>query len=456
MLNFFKLQSFGNDFIACDMQEFLKFSHINFFQAKKNDFCNFTFTQILNIEKNFIQKICNRHLGIGADQLIIFEKITQLNTQNESQNESIIKLFKNSNNALFANNELLLKNEVLKINTSINEKNDSIDTFFIMHFFNPDGSQAEVCINAIRAFALLNKHLFDECATKILPIKLIESEAFYRTKLIENQIKNTQIFKNQKHLKNQEISNHKNKISDYENTINFYEIKMRLPNLQIFRNKLLFQNTEQGKLFQNNNFTKNDLCNFFNLPDSLRKHLVFGRFINVGNPHFVLFFENNVFKSENDGNKNCNNHGENNCDNSDNFYDNCSKIYTNFSKKFDKIANDIEKNPIFINGINVAFASLFNKNLIKLRVFERGASWTHACGSGACASVAAYVDYCNDSSNQTFTVQQLGGNTKIIAKKDTTAKILKNIQKPHLLETNHIIKNYGNATICFSGEYQIS
>jgi len=42
----------------------------------------------------------------------------------------------------------------------------------------------------------------------------------------------------------------------------------------------------------------------------------------------------------------------------------------------------------FNKGVNVGFMQIMSKNHIKLRVFERGAGETLACGSGACAAVA--------------------------------------------------------------------
>lgn len=42
----------------------------------------------------------------------------------------------------------------------------------------------------------------------------------------------------------------------------------------------------------------------------------------------------------------------------------------------------------FVEGVNVGFMQIINENKIRLRVFERGAGETLACGSGACAAVA--------------------------------------------------------------------
>ena len=45
----------------------------------------------------------------------------------------------------------------------------------------------------------------------------------------------------------------------------------------------------------------------------------------------------------------------------------------------------------FPEGVNVGFAQVLAPDRIRLRVFERGAGETRACGSGACAAVAVLV-----------------------------------------------------------------
>ena len=45
--------------------------------------------------------------------------------------------------------------------------------------------------------------------------------------------------------------------------------------------------------------------------------------------------------------------------------------------------------PRFPEGCNAGFAEVITADHIRLRVHERGAGWTLACGSGACAAVAA-------------------------------------------------------------------
>jgi len=53
----------------------------------------------------------------------------------------------------------------------------------------------------------------------------------------------------------------------------------------------------------------------------------------------------------------------------------------------DSIALKIQSSSYFPEGVNVGFMKVLNKNEVQLRVVERGAGETLACGSGACAAV---------------------------------------------------------------------
>ena len=54
-----------------------------------------------------------------------------------------------------------------------------------------------------------------------------------------------------------------------------------------------------------------------------------------------------------------------------------------------KIGPEIENHQLFPEKINVTLASVVNKNLIKINVWERGAGNTKACGTAACATAVA-------------------------------------------------------------------
>ena len=56
-----------------------------------------------------------------------------------------------------------------------------------------------------------------------------------------------------------------------------------------------------------------------------------------------------------------------------------------------KIGPMIEHHPLFPDHANISLAQVRSKSEIRLRVWERGAGLTQACGSAACASVVAAV-----------------------------------------------------------------
>ena len=49
----------------------------------------------------------------------------------------------------------------------------------------------------------------------------------------------------------------------------------------------------------------------------------------------------------------------------------------------------IEHHPLFPQAVNVGFAHILGPDRIRLRVWERGAGLTKACGTGACAALVA-------------------------------------------------------------------
>lgn len=95
----------------------------------------------------------------------------------------------------------------------------------------------------------------------------------------------------------------------------------------------------------------------------------------------------------------------------------------------------IEKHSIFLDKTNVEWVEIVNKNYLKMRVFERGAGETLACGTGACASlVAANL---NGFSDKKATVELLGGRLEIKWE-----------------ENNHVYMT-GSAVKVFTGDYFI-
>jgi len=91
----------------------------------------------------------------------------------------------------------------------------------------------------------------------------------------------------------------------------------------------------------------------YKIVDNNNKEHFGGTAVNVGNPH-IVFFINNI---------------------------------EDFN--LEKIGPEIENNKLFPEKCNVTLAKIINENHIKVKVWERGAGLTKACGTAACATAYA-------------------------------------------------------------------
>ena len=57
-----------------------------------------------------------------------------------------------------------------------------------------------------------------------------------------------------------------------------------------------------------------------------------------------------------------------------------------------ELGRTLESHPLFPERANIGFMQVVNPKHIKLRVYERGAGETLACGSGACAAVVVGIE----------------------------------------------------------------
>jgi len=89
------------------------------------------------------------------------------------------------------------------------------------------------------------------------------------------------------------------------------------------------------------------------LTDNENNEFIGGIAVNVGNPHVVFFIEN-----------------------IDKF-------------NLEKIGPEIENHELFPEKCNVTLAKVIKENLMKIKVWERGAGLTKACGTAACAAAVA-------------------------------------------------------------------
>ena len=99
------------------------------------------------------------------------------------------------------------------------------------------------------------------------------------------------------------------------------------------------------------------------------------------------------------------------------------------------IGPQIETHPVFPRKTNVEFIEVLNRQEVKMKVWERGAGETMACGTGACATAVAAV--LNGLTGRKVTVHLTGGDLLI-----------------EWADNNHIYMT-GPAEEVFTGVYQI-
>ena len=71
----------------------------------------------------------------------------------------------------------------------------------------------------------------------------------------------------------------------------------------------------------------------------------------------------------------------------------------------------IEHHPLFPRRTNVEFVRVIDRGVLQMRVWERGAGETLACGTGACASLVAAV--LAGLSDRTVQMKLSGGNLQL-------------------------------------------
>jgi diaminopimelate epimerase len=111
---------------------------------------------------------------------------------------------------------------------------------------------------------------------------------------------------------------------------------------------------------------------------------IIGTAASMGNPHFVVFVENAETVAA------------------------------------DELGAAIERHPMFPARTNVEFAEIMASDRLRLRVWERGAGITRACGTGACASAVAAQrrGFCGNKvevllDGGTLTIEWQGGDAPV-------------------------------------------
>ena len=81
--------------------------------------------------------------------------------------------------------------------------------------------------------------------------------------------------------------------------------------------------------------------------------------------------------------------------------------------ELEKIGPHFENHPLFPERVNTEFIEVVDPTHLKMRVWERGSGETMACGTGACATVAAAVKCGICREDTPVTVSLLGGDLSI-------------------------------------------
>ena len=191
-----------------------------------------------------------------------------------------------------------------------------------MRFFNPDGSEAEMCGNAIRCFAKFVKaeNIFNDDYLKVeTPAGIICTE---------------------------DAEDNKVRVDMGEPILEGHRIPVNIP-----KDRVVNENLQVGeKLF----------------------HMTC---VSMGNPHCIIFVP---------------------------------EITDELVLKQGPV---IEKHSLFPKKTNTEFIKIINRSEINMRVYERGAGETLACGTGACAAAVAGV--LNGFTDRKCRVHLLGGDLDI-------------------------------------------
>lgn len=91
----------------------------------------------------------------------------------------------------------------------------------------------------------------------------------------------------------------------------------------------------------------------------------------------------------------------------------CVTFSENAFEKFGVLGEKTENASIFPKRINAEFVKIRGKNDFEVRVYERGSGETYACGSGACATVAAAIENGFAEKNADVTVRLKGGSLTV-------------------------------------------
>ncbi|NLY44135.1 MAG: diaminopimelate epimerase [Clostridiaceae bacterium] len=197
---------------------------------------------------------------------------------------------------------------------------------FKMRMFNSDGSEAEMCGNAIRC---VGKYVYDNGLTdkNVISVETLAGVKILNMEISEGKVKNV-------------------RVDMGEPILNPADIPVTYPGERFINQEV----TVDGNVYR-------VTC------------------VSMGNPHAIVYMDDID------------------------------------SLKIEDIGPKFEHHPIFPKRTNTEFVEVIDRNTLKMRVWERGAGETLACGTGACAVLVASV--LNGLSSRKAVVKLLGGDLLI-------------------------------------------
>lgn len=194
---------------------------------------------------------------------------------------------------------------------------------FRMRMFNSDGSESEMCGNAIRC---VGKYVYDN---RLTDKKIIKIETLAGIKVLTLTVESEQVV--------------------------LVRVDMGEPILA------------PGDIP-----VDSDMDRFISVPILIDNREFKVTAVSMGNPHAVSYI-----------------------DDVDNF-------------PLSEVGPKMETNKLFPRKVNSEFVQIIDRNTLKMRVWERGAGETLACGTGACAVLVSSV--LNNVSERAATIKLLGGD----------------------------------------------
>ena len=211
---------------------------------------------------------------------------------------------------------------------------------FFMDYINSDGTIAEMCGNGIRCVA---KYVYDNSLTKKKSLK-IETRAGVKTLDL---------------------------IVDKNGKVDRVKVDMGAP---IFDPQLIPVDIKDRN------------APILDFPVEVAHHKFYCNLVSMGNPHCVIFAEDNL--------------------------DYLTRTYGPL----------LETHPVFPAKTNVEFCKVLGPNRLLMRVWERGSGETFSCGTGACATAVASV--LKGFTKGETTVELLGGPLSVLWKGNNNSVIM--------------------------------